>query len=47
MDGGSAEDGSHILDGGHMLLETHAVEAASIIVDFIKRTHHTEKDWRA
>jgi surfactin synthase thioesterase subunit len=38
---------AHILDGGHMLLETHAVEAASLMVDFIKRTHKTEKNWRA
>ena len=29
---------AHILDGGHMLLETHAAEAASLMVDFIKRT---------
>jgi pimeloyl-ACP methyl ester carboxylesterase len=34
---------AHILDGGHMLLETHAAEAASLIVDFIKRTQRTEK----
>ncbi len=27
---------AHILDGGHMLLETHAAEAASLMVDFIK-----------
>ena len=26
---------AHILDGGHMLLETHAAEAASLMVDFI------------
>jgi surfactin synthase thioesterase subunit len=29
---------AHILDGGHMLLETHAAEAASLMVDFIERT---------
>jgi surfactin synthase thioesterase subunit len=29
---------AHILDGGHMLLETHAAEAATLIVDFITRT---------
>jgi pimeloyl-ACP methyl ester carboxylesterase len=33
---------AHILDGGHMLLETHAAEAASLMVDFIKRTQRTE-----
>jgi pimeloyl-ACP methyl ester carboxylesterase len=32
---------AHILDGGHMLLETHAAEAASLMVDFIKRTQPT------
>jgi pimeloyl-ACP methyl ester carboxylesterase len=34
---------AHILDGGHMLLETHAAEAASLMVDFIKRTQRTER----
>jgi pimeloyl-ACP methyl ester carboxylesterase len=29
---------AHILDGGHMLLETHAAETASLMVDFILRT---------
>lgn len=29
---------AHVLDGGHMLLETHATEAASLMVDFIERT---------
>ena len=29
---------AHILDGGHMLLETHAAEAASLMIDFILRT---------
>ena len=33
---------AHILDGGHMLLETHAAEAASLMVDFIKRTQRTD-----
>jgi pimeloyl-ACP methyl ester carboxylesterase len=33
---------AHILDGGHMLLETHAAEAASLMVDFIERTQRTE-----
>jgi pimeloyl-ACP methyl ester carboxylesterase len=34
---------AHILDGGHMLLEAHAAEAASLMVDFIKRTQRTER----
>jgi surfactin synthase thioesterase subunit len=34
---------AHILDGGHMLLETHAAEAASLMVDFIKMTQRTER----
>ena len=38
---------AHVLDGGHMLLETHAAEAASLMVDFIKRTQKTEKNWGA
>jgi pimeloyl-ACP methyl ester carboxylesterase len=29
---------AHILDGGHMLLETHAAAAAALILDFIRRT---------
>jgi len=29
---------AHILDGGHMLLETHAAEAASLMLDFIRHT---------
>ena len=29
---------AHILDGGHLLLETHAVKAAALIADFIDRT---------
>ena len=28
---------AHILDAGHMLLETHAAEAASLMLDFITR----------
>jgi pimeloyl-ACP methyl ester carboxylesterase len=28
---------AHILDGGHMLLETHAAEAGSLMLDFIAR----------
>ena len=34
---------AHILDGGHMLLETHAAEAASLMVDFITRTQRSER----
>ncbi len=30
---------AHILDGGHFLLETHAVPAAALMRDFIARTH--------
>ena len=33
---------AHILDGGHMLLETHAPQAASLMVDFITRTRQSE-----
>lgn len=29
---------AHVFDAGHLLLETHASEAASLMVDFIKRT---------
>ncbi|WP_119272277.1 alpha/beta fold hydrolase [Taklimakanibacter deserti] len=29
---------SHIFDAGHLLLETHAGQAASLMLDFIKRT---------
>lgn len=29
---------AHILDGGHLLLETHATEAAALMCDFIRRT---------
>lgn len=33
---------AHILDGGHMLLETHAAEAAALMVDFITRIQRAE-----
>ena len=38
---------AHILDGGHMLLETHAAESASLMVDFIKRNprERTGRPW--
>ena len=29
---------AHILDGGHLLLETHAEQAAALMADFIKKT---------
>lgn len=29
---------AHLLDAGHMLLETHPAEAASLMLDFIART---------
>lgn len=29
---------AHVFDAGHLLLETHAAEAASLMLDFIKRT---------
>jgi pimeloyl-ACP methyl ester carboxylesterase len=28
----------HVLDGGHKLLETHSAAAASLMLDFIRRT---------
>jgi len=30
---------AHVLDAGHKLLETHAPAAASLMSDFIARTH--------
>ena len=30
---------AHIFDAGHMLLETHAAEAAPLLLDFIQRNH--------
>ena len=32
---------AHVLDAGHMLLETHAAAAASLMLDFIRRTQRT------
>ena len=29
---------AHILDAGHMVLETHAAEAVSFMLDFVRRT---------
>lgn len=33
---------AHILDGGHFLLETHAAQAAGLMVKFIRRTCGTQ-----
>ncbi|MEU8135425.1 alpha/beta fold hydrolase [Streptodolium elevatio] len=33
---------SHVFDGGHLLLETHAPEVASLVLDFIRRTGRAE-----
>ncbi|HEV7278261.1 MAG TPA: alpha/beta hydrolase [Devosiaceae bacterium] len=30
---------AHIFDAGHMLLETHAAEAGSLMLDFVRRLH--------
>jgi len=30
---------AHVLDAGHQLLETHAAEAVSLMLDFIRRTN--------
>jgi pimeloyl-ACP methyl ester carboxylesterase len=32
---------AHIFDSGHFMLETHAAQAASLMVDFVKRTQPT------
>jgi surfactin synthase thioesterase subunit len=32
---------AHVLDAGHMLLETHAAEVTPLLVDFIRRTERT------
>ena len=34
---------AHILDGGHLLLETHAATAASLMLDFIEQTQKKAK----
>lgn len=34
---------AHILDAGHLLLETHAATAASLMLDFIGRTRGTQR----
>jgi pimeloyl-ACP methyl ester carboxylesterase len=31
---------AHIFDAGHLMLETHAPVAASLMLDFIRRSHH-------
>lgn len=35
---------AHILDAGHLLLETHAAAAASLMLDFIRRTRRQAKE---
>jgi pimeloyl-ACP methyl ester carboxylesterase len=35
---------AHVFDAGHFLLETHAAEAASLMLDFIKRTQLPGKE---
>ena len=34
---------AHILDAGHKLLETRSAAAASLMLDFIRRTNDTAK----
>ena len=34
---------AHVFDAGHMLLETHAAAAASLMLDFIRRTATGER----
>jgi pimeloyl-ACP methyl ester carboxylesterase len=38
---------AHVLDAGHLLLETHAAEAAALMLDFIERTQREELCRRA
>jgi pimeloyl-ACP methyl ester carboxylesterase len=35
---------AHILDAGHLLLETHAPAAASLMLDFLERTQRNAKE---
>ncbi len=35
---------AHVLDAGHKLLETHAAEAASLMLDFIRRTQRSSRE---
>jgi pimeloyl-ACP methyl ester carboxylesterase len=37
---------AHVFDAGHMLLETHAAEAASLVLDFIRRNQRDRKGER-
>jgi pimeloyl-ACP methyl ester carboxylesterase len=34
---------AHILDGGHLLLETHAERAGALMADFIRRSRSKRK----
>jgi pimeloyl-ACP methyl ester carboxylesterase len=38
---------AHVLDAGHKLLETHAAAAASLMLDFIRRTQRGKKEEEA
>ena len=38
---------AHVLDAGHLLLETHATPAVSLMLDFIRRTQRKAKDSEA
>ncbi len=39
---------AHVFDAGHLLLKTHAAEAVSLMLDFIRRTPRaSEKNGRA
>lgn len=38
---------AHIFDAGHMLLETHAAEAASLMLGFIRRTRRNSEGTKA
>jgi pimeloyl-ACP methyl ester carboxylesterase len=36
---------AHIFDAGHMLLETHAAAAVSLMVDFVRHTQPKRERW--
>lgn len=38
---------AHVFDGGHSLLETHSAEAASLMLDFIRRTQRRSNEPRS
>jgi hypothetical protein len=35
---------AHVLDAGHLLLETHATAAVSLMLDFIRRTQRETEE---